>query len=837
MLASWEKRLQRWVAVPDDAAHGGRQPRLLGYLLLGSMGALLIISLVNVGEWLLTKHDPWAAYLPQDAATWVPFLLLWALYRRGHVRLAGYLYIGAILASSLFFPLPGLNQVMLLYALPVAASSFVIGPLASLVAAALATAAYGIVYVKDSGAVFNSLSILALWLLAAVSWLVSERSERHLAERDSALAHLTLEESRLSSLYDIARYEARDTSDLLKHALDEAIRLTGSSVGYLHLYDEVSRTFEHSTWSNEALRQYAIRDADAVFGLDETGLWGEAIRQRRPIVINDFQTPDPLKKGLPPGHLEIKRFLSVPISANGRIVAVVGVANKQTAYDDDDQRQLSLLTDAVWAALERERSQEALRDSEARYRLLAEHMTDVIWRLDLETFRFKYVSPSVLRMRGFTAQEVMDQPGEASLTPESLALIRQTLNTAFVDPPEDVLTTGSLRVEVAQPRKDGSVVWVEVDATPLYNDQGIPTEFIGVSRDVSARKATQDMLSASEERYRTLFATILEGFALHEIICDDEGHPVDYRFLDINPAFERLTGLVRDNVVGKTVLEVLPATEDYWIQSYGRVALTGEPISFENFSQNLDRQYSVTAFSPRRGQFAVVFSDVTEARRAQDALQAAVAEKDLLLREIHHRVKNNLQVIASLLSLQMDGQNDPALVQAMRDSQNRIRSMALIHTKLYESRDLSNVDFGGFVRDLTRILSHSFGAVARGIAFDVQAGTITLDVDTVIPCSLIINELVTNSLRHAFTPGKPGLISISMQVDENGYVLRVADNGPGLPPDLDIRETRSLGLRLVTMLAEQLSGSISLQPGSGACFVVRFPRHDPRPAAPPTEAS
>lgn len=697
MLASWERRLQSWVAAPSDGERGRRQTRLLGYLLLACLAALLVLTLINATDALVSEPSTRAGYLIQDAAACLLFFAIWALYRRGHVRLAGYSFIAAIVAGSFIFSLPDLDRAMILYAVPVAASSFLLAPAATFVIAALATAAYTVIYAAAStSSVYNYLSVLCVWLLAGVSWLVSVRSARHLAERDGALAHLRLEEARLASLYDIARYQARDTTDLLEHALDEAIRLTSSRIGSIYLYEEETRKFTRTISSKEAVSACNIVEEQPNANLDETGLWAEPVLQRMPIITNDYQAPDPRKSGYPPGHPEIRRFLSIPVFADGSIVAVVGVANKETDYDTDDERQLTLLMDAVWPALERERSRQALHDS--------------------------------------------------------------------------------------------------------------------------------------EERYRTLFTTILEGFALHEIICDEQGRPVDYRFLDVNPAFERLTGLCRGDLVGKTVRQVLPKTEDDWIHTYGRVALTGEAISYENYAQALDRHYAVSAFSPRRGQFAVVFSDVTEARRAQDALQASVAEKDLLLREIHHRVKNNLQVIASLLNLQLDGRTDPTLVQAMRDSQNRIRSMALIHTKLYESQDLSNVDFGGFVRDLSRILSHSFGAASRGISFQVDAGTLALGVDTVIPCSLIINELVTNSLRHAFPPGQRGLITISMQPDAGDYVLRVTDDGPGLPADLDIRETQSLGLRLVTLLTQQLNGTVSLEAGPGACFVVRFPRYEPRAA-------
>jgi len=139
------------------------------------------------------------------------------------------------------------------------------------------------------------------------------------------------------------------------------------------------------------------------------------------------------------------------------------------------------------------------------------------------------------------------------------------------------------------------------------------------------------VLRESEERYRLLFTEMLEGFALHEIICDREGHPVDYRFLDMNPAFERLTGLDKAAVVGKSVLSLMPETEPYWIQHYGQVALTGESISFENYSAALGRHYQVVAFCPRKGQFAVLFSDITERKKVEESLRKERSVLDMIM--------------------------------------------------------------------------------------------------------------------------------------------------------------------------------------------------------------
>ena len=159
-----------------------------------------------------------------------------------------------------------------------------------------------------------------------------------------------------------------------------------------------------------------------------------------------------------------------------------------------------------------------------------------------------------------------------------------------------------------------------------------------------------EALRESEERYRLLLTEMLSGFALHEVICDENGNPCDYRFLEVNPAFGRLTGLSSEEMIGKTVLEVLPGTEPYWIEAFGKVALTGKPVQLENYSKELDRYYEVSAFSPSPGQFAVTFMDVTERKRAEQALrqakynlEIAVKERTAELQQINARLREGNQ--------------------------------------------------------------------------------------------------------------------------------------------------------------------------------------------------
>lgn len=212
---------------------------------------------------------------------------------------------------------------------------------------------------------------------------------------------------------------------------------------------------------------------------------------------------------------------------------------------------------------------------------------------------------------------------------------------------------------------------------------------------------------------------------------------------------------------------------------------------------------------------------------AETRLQASVREKEVMLREIHHRVKNNLQIVSSLLSLQAARVQDPNTVEMLRDSQNRVRSMAYIHERLYRSPDLARVNFADYARALAGHLLNSYQSPdSETVSVRVDIGDdARLSVDTAIPCGLIVNELVSNALKHAFPPAwkTPGVITIAMRQTSNECTLTVRDNGVGLPVDVDFRHARSLGLELVAILAQQLGGVADIDRRSGTVFTIRFP--------------
>jgi len=213
--------------------------------------------------------------------------------------------------------------------------------------------------------------------------------------------------------------------------------------------------------------------------------------------------------------------------------------------------------------------------------------------------------------------------------------------------------------------------------------------------------------------------------------------------------------------------------------------------------------------------------DITGRKRDEQQMESSLREKELLLKEIHHRVKNNLQIISSLLSLQAMGTNSEDASAALKESQNRIKSMALIHEKLYGSADFANIDFREYAESLITSLSRSY-LLNPNLLINVDIGNVAMDVENAMPCGLIINELVSNSLKYAFPDNRRGKIQISMTHEADQYVLTVSDNGIGLPPGIDFRKTTSLGMQLVVTLTEQLNGEIVLLNGVGTIFQITF---------------
>ncbi|HMK46400.1 MAG TPA: histidine kinase N-terminal 7TM domain-containing protein [Methanocella sp.] len=342
---------------------------------------------------------------------------------------------------------------------------------------------------------------------------------------------------------------------------------------------------------------------------------------------------------------------------------------------------------------------------------------------------------------------------------------------------------------------------------------------------------------------KALIANMAEGM----IVVDDRG-----RIVDVNPAAQRMLG-VTNKVIG------LPAETALQVWSNLRAGFQGgretsvelmlddngdgdgsrwldahsSPLLDKHGHMNglliiirdvTDRKQAAVALQQAYDELIrshkALEVEVTERKKAEERTMESLKEKEVLLKEIHHRVKNNLQIISSLLNLQScnSGKDNAA---AFKESQNRIKSMALIHEQLYQSKDLACIDFAGYVNRLITQLVRSY-MLNQHVSVAIEIADISLDIDTAIPCGLIINELVSNSLKYAFSPEKEAAIRIRMTLDGDRYTLIVADNGKGLPKNVDFHNTVSLGMQLVITLIDQLGGEIEHIDGEGAAFRLTF---------------
>lgn len=276
----------------------------------------------------------------------------------------------------------------------------------------------------------------------------------------------------------------------------------------------------------------------------------------------------------------------------------------------------------------RKATEEELRINEERYRLLAENAREVIWTMKLDG-TITYISPAVEQLRGLTVEEAMNQPLEQILTPDSQAVsidYMQRLYSAFVSG----LPLPTFRGELEYYRKDGTTLWTESLTYPVLGTGLDSLTILGVTRDITERKQAEEALKQSEERFRSLYANMIDGSAVHSLIYDSQGVPIDYLINVVNPAFEKLLGISRESVINKSSREAYGVDTPPYFEIYSRVALTGTPEVFEAYFAPLDKYFSISVYSPYKGSFATIFENITERKKAEQELQIILTKYRVL---------------------------------------------------------------------------------------------------------------------------------------------------------------------------------------------------------------
>jgi len=303
----------------------------------------------------------------------------------------------------------------------------------------------------------------------------------------------------------------------------------------------------------------------------------------------------------------------------------------------------------------------------------------------------------------------------------------------------------------------------------------------------------------------------------------------DGKITDVNTATEVITGYSREELIGTDFSNYF-TDPDAARTGYQKVFKEMAVYDYELEIRHRDGHttpvlYNASVYSNKAGEIIGVFAaarDIAERKKMEDRIKASLREKEVLVQEIHHRVKNNMTVISSLLKLQADKVTDKQYKELFNESTNRIKTMALIHEKLYRSEDLAQIIFSDYLRDMTDSIFGSYGINDRKVHLKRELERITLPLDSSIPCGLIVNELLSNSLKYAFPDGKSGEIRVSIRKNNGTVELTVGDDGIGLPPDLDFRNTGSLGLNIVNALVKQIRGDIELHREQGTEFHITF---------------
>lgn len=502
---------------------------------------------------------------------------------------------------------------------------------------------------------------------------------------------------------------------------------------------------------------------------------------------------------------------------------------KKGATDYVIKNNLSKLPHALNRALndakkreEKKKYEEALKKSEEKYRSLFEFSPDYILLMDAEGV-IREINKAAESFLGCSRFDLIGEP------------FRKVTSTIKVNNPDykDLFRAATKGKDVKpfeiEVQKNGDTSYVDIRLVPLKKEGSIfAIQIIG--RDITVRKDAEKKLVRSKEELADLnsyLETIINSspFAIFDLNPDGEVKSV------WNPAAERIYGWNRKEVMGK-VLPSAPSDELEGREVINKRVLSGEVINeielrgVRKDGSLIDILMGAAPLYSSQGNIEGVMSasvDITAMVEAEKQIKASLKEKEVLLREVHHRVKNNLQIISSLMSLQSRYVKDKTALKMFRESKNRVRAMSLIHEQLYQSPDLNQISFGDYIERIAQQLFRFYEADVKGVELEVNVDELFLNLDTSIPLGLIVNELVSNSLKHAFPDDRAGKVSIRLQTQDKNNILTVADDGIGLPSDFDIsNNTDSLGLHIVQTLTLQLRGTLDIKKSPGAEFKITF---------------
>jgi PAS domain S-box-containing protein len=476
---------------------------------------------------------------------------------------------------------------------------------------------------------------------------------------------------------------------------------------------------------------------------------------------------------------------------------------------------------------EREQIETALRESEGKFRNVLENIPDLV--LVHRNGIILYANPAMIQTINYTPDEVINTPIIGYIVPEYLGRVAESIRKRT-----DSASSEPYEIEIL--RKGGGRLNVIVRGTMI--EFGGSPAILNMLTDITERKRAEAALHETEERYRSLFDRSLDCVYIY----DFSGN-----FIDANQSALTLLGYTRDEITSLNFASLLtPDQISTALKVSQEILVTGtlqKSIEYRLRCKDgtyVDVETTATLLYHEGKPYAVqgIAHDITERKKTEEKLKkfneelergiaertarinASLEEKVVLLREIHHRVKNNLQILISLLNLQSRTITDPQIITALKESTQRIRAMSMVHEKLYSGSDLAHINFISYLSSLAKSQVEFYRLGPHKVTLEITGENILLDINTAIPLGLVMNELLSNALKYAFPGDRQGTIRIDVQKKDGQLEISLADDGVGLPEGFDYTTSQSLGLRLVHILIEQLSGKIELKKGKGTTFNI-----------------
>ena len=467
----------------------------------------------------------------------------------------------------------------------------------------------------------------------------------------------------------------------------------------------------------------------------------------------------------------------------------------------------------TYLSIIRIQAEDALKESEEFNRGLVENIPNLVMVYDHDR-KIRYVNPEATTTLGYSVKEMVGTDIITYVNPPQHKEIAAATEELFS-------SNRGKSLEIDLITKAGQHLTVFSKDAPVHF-QNQPAVLI-LCADITDRKRAEEALRASETRYRRLFEAAHDGI----LILDAETGQI----VDANPFLIDLLGFTREEFLGKKIWEIglfkdVVANKDNFEELQRKESIRYENLPLETADgQNIAVEFVSNVYMVNdKKVIQCNIRDITERKKLADLIKVSLAEKETLLREIHHRVKNNLQIVSSMLNMQIRKITDPQTIETLRDSQNRVMSMALVHEHLYRGKDFAHIDLKNYINALGKGLFQTYAAENSGVRFDLFIQDIYVDINAAIPLGLISNELITNSLKYAFKEKKGGILSITASEDPHGLTFIVADNGVGMPEGITLENQASLGLRLVHTLTGQLHGTVTIDRTEGTKFVFTFPK-------------